>query len=661
MMYGTTLLLLVAAAQAKPQETEQEREASRDLLRSMSLDEMLQVRVTTPAQKEQPVLSVPAAISVLQGQDLRRAGVRNLPDALRLVPGMNVARLDGDRWAVSARGFNDFASNKLQVMLDGRSLYTHTFSGIIWGRQNIPIDEIERIEVIRGPGGATWGSNAMNGVVNIITKECSQTQGLLLLGGGGTEERLFASARSGASAEGGFSYRVYAGHFQRDTQLDGFDDAMENRAGMRLDWASPDHATTLSLSAETFESKLGLTVQLASPTPPVLGLYEDRADTTGGYANLSARHAFSTHSSLSGNLSYDITSAHTVFGPEFREEFQVGFHHQFQLAESHDVVWGAAYRLFHDRQSDQFTVMFDPKEKTEGYPSLFLQDEITLIKDRLRFLLGSTLEYNHATRVEYQPTARLTWTPDEDVTLWASVSRAVRTPSRSDREATRVVTVIPGAPNRYVSAAPDEDFRSEEVLAYEAGVRAHLHPAFFADLAGFVNVYDRLASTERLPGASVQPYGLLITSQKDNGLHGTTVGGELALEWRPADWTRFRGSVTLLRMNLDEKDGSLDTTTEATLEGSSARAQSSFWASLDLPWHLQADVIVRYSSQLAAFDLDAYVETDARLSWNGLKHVEIGLVGQNLSERHHPEFGQTVGIFPTDVERGVYAYVALRF
>lgn len=647
---GAALAALLAAGSARA-ETNAPAGGDVTALRSMSLEELMNVEVTSVSRRQGTIAESPAAVYVLTAEDIRRAGATSLPEALRLVPGLQVAQQDSSTWTVSARGFSSSA-NKLLVQIDGRSVYTPLYSGVFWDVQDTLLEDIDRIEVIRGPAGALWGANAVNGIVNIITKGAKETQGLLVTGGGGTEERAFGGMRYGWRTGDDAYSRVYVKSFERDdTALaDGSDagDAWRMlQGGFRTDWdPSPDNRFTLQGDGYGGDSNTPTNGTTSLSGGNVLGRWT-RQLARGGDFQLQAY--------------YDHTerTIRQVFG-EKRDTFDVDFQHHFALGTRQDVTWGAGYRATRDNVDNSLLVQFDPDHRTTQVPGAFLQDEITLVEDRLRLTLGAKFAHDDYSGFEVQPGARLLWKIDRRQDAWTAVSRAVRTPTRLDSDL-RINTVLPGGTN-YISYVGSDEFESEEVIAYELGYRTRPLDRLALDAAAFFNVYDRLQSIE--PGVpfteqTPPPPHLVLPFAVGNKLEGETYGAELAATWEAADWWTLRGGYTHLREFFHTESGSTDTTSEDA-EGDDPRNQAFVRSSMNLSHRLQVDAALRYVDSLPGQQVPSYLEGDARIAWSPVKRLELAVVGQNLFDRRHPEFG-TDPALRSEIQREVYVSATCRW
>lgn len=655
---------------AEPAETSAEPDVD---LTDLSIEELMEIEVTSVAKKVQKLSQAAAAIYVLTSDDIRRSGATSIAEALRLVPGLEVARIDSAKWAISSRGFNSRFANKLLVLMDGRSIYTPLFSGVFWEAQDTVLEDIDRIEVIRGPGGTLWGANAVNGVINIITKSAADTQGGLVTVGSGTEERGVGQVRYGGVLSDHAHFRVYAKYFDRGPLDDedghaAADDWSLARAGFRIDWDVSD-ADAWTVQGDYYDGQAGQTTVVPIYAAPFGDVRNEDADMAGGNLLARWRRTLGDDSDLALQLYYDWTKRDEIVLEQIHDTFDIDFQHRFPLGERQEILWGLGYRLIADHADGPQMLTLDPENRTDHLFSAFIQDELTVVPDRLVFTIGSKFERNDYTGFEYQPSARLLWTPHSDHTVWAAVSRAVRTPARieHDVELTGNRRTPPGAFPRMTG---DSSFESEDLLAYELGYRVRPSSRLSFDLATFCNVYDDLrtgevhnAIWETTPG----PGHIIVPLVIDNKMDGVTYGAELAVHWQPLDWWQVRVGYTFLEMQLELDHDSTDPREEGQ-ERESPENQAFLRSSMDLPWNLEFDLIGRYVDNVSVADAGAfldqgrYLELDARLAWRPTDDLEIFLSGQNLLKSRHPEFGwHFIRTEPTETERGVYAGLRYRF
>ncbi|MBI2949117.1 MAG: TonB-dependent receptor [Verrucomicrobia bacterium] len=642
-----------------------------DLLQ-FSLEDLGKIKVTTVSRKSESLSRAAAAVHVITQEDIRRSGVNSIPEALRMAPGLDVARANARQWAISSRGFNDLFANKLLVLMDGRTIYTPLFSGVFWEDTDTFLEDVDRIEVIRGPGATLWGANAVNGVINIITKSAQDTQGLVIDGGGGMEERGFGGLRYGGRLGTNAYYRAYAKYANRDefTRTDGTganDNWWTSQEGFRVDW-EPRALNRLTLQGDAYSGKWNGMIRRHSLSPP--GLFTDPAHAKSEGANVLGRwtHEFSSDAELSVQTYYDRTDREFGMGREIRDTLDLDAQHRFSLGDRHEVVWGAGYRYSVDHLTE--SADFSAGDPSVGLQlsSGFVQDEIALVHDRLHLILGSKLEHNDFSGFEFQPGARMAWTPNQWNTLWAAVSRAVRTPSRSERGFTfysdppHSLPTLPLA--ALIPASGSPGFDTGTLVAYEAGYKVQPHPRLSLDLAAFYHDYDRLYNVIQLPielrfNSSAQPY-LLLPVTINNALFGESYGVELSVRWQPIDAWRLRANYTFLKVNLHTR-GLVPSLTEQS-EGDNPQHQISIWSDVDLGRRVEWGMGFRFVDGLPAQNVGSYSELQARLAWKPTSKWELSVVGRDLLHAHHQEFSPFLFISrDVQVDRAVYAKVTLRF
>lgn len=641
-------------------------------LSELTLQRLMTIKVTTVSKREEILFNTPAATYVITGEEIRRAGARSIPEALRMAPGVDVAQLDANKWAISIRGFNGRFSNKLLVLIDGRSVYTPLFAGVFWDVQDTLLEDIDRIEIIRGPGGTLWGANAVNGVINIITKKVAATQGGYVEGGGGTEERGFGSLRYGGQfAEGGF-YRAYAKYFRRDRFIttagrDGADDWEAYRGGFRTDWdLSADDS--LTVQGDIYRGTYGQTTTIPSLLPPFSVTSQPTNTFSGGNVLARWRHRLGETSETILRLYYDRTHRNENVFREDRDTVDLDFQHRFGLGARHDVIWGIDARLSFDDIEGSPAISFTKSNRMFHRVGGYIQDRIALIPDRLYLTLGTKVEHALFSGLQVQPSARLLWTPADGHAVWAAVSRAVRTPSRGEVDVRTDALALPPGPGglpTVLRVAGSRDFGTEELIASELGYRVKPTDWVMIDLAAFYNIYNNLRTTEPgvpFPGSGPVPPHIVVPLRVDNKMSGHTVGVEIATTWSPVSFWRLQANYTFLDIHLDPDPTSRDTVSK-TDEGLSPRHQVQLLSHLNLPWHLQFDTAAYFVDRLPTFDLRRYLRLDVRLGWRPTPAFEIGLVGQNLLEGSHREFGTILGdiINTTRVQRGGFVYATWRF
>jgi iron complex outermembrane recepter protein len=637
---------------------------------NLTLEQLVNIQVTSVAKKQTDLFKSPAAIYVITQEDIRRSGLTSIPELLRMVPGLDVARMDANHWAISARGFNDQYANKLLVLIDGRSIYTPAFAGVYWNTQDVPLEDIDRIEVIRGPGATLWGANAVNGVINIITKNAKDTQGGLVSATYGTEDQPSTTARYGGTLGTNLFYRAYVKYFNRDEFVDSFghdtvDEWNATRGGFRADWEASD-INRLTLQGDYYYSDTGETVDWAMLTPPFANRINYIDHNEGGNVLSRWTHDFSETSQLTLQMYYDHMRQEDAPIIIRNETYDFDLQHRFALGERQDIVWGLGYRYQDEHVTTNFWVSLTPAISHHQVFSAFVQDEISVVPDRLHLTIGSKFEHNDYTGFEVQPSARLAWTPTEKQTIWAAVSRAVRTPSNLelDIRQNRLAFQPPSGPPILISVLGNPDLKSEELLAYELGYRAEPTKQLSFDATAFYNVYDRLRNFvqgfPRLENNPPPPH-LLIPLTLGNGQRGETYGAELLAEWRATDNWRLVASYTLFQMHVGPNNPG------TSINNDSPQNQFQLRSYLNLPHHVELDGAVYYVDQIAPVlgmaeaHIPSYVRLDLGVTWCPLKSLEIGIWGQNLLDERHAEFTNYKTDFITEVPRSVLGRITWRF
>lgn len=629
----------------------------------LPLEQLINIKVTSVSKKETKLESAPAAVTVITQDDIRRMGIENIPDALRLVPGMDVAQINAHEWAVSVRGFNDQYANKLLVLVDGRAVYTPAFGGVYWDVQDMPMEDIDRIEVIRGPGGTLWGENAVNGVVNIITKSAKDTQGMLVSAGGGVEDQPYTTVRYGGQLATNLYYRAYLKYFNGAafTQPDGSpaaDQWHSLRAGGRMDW-DPETQDKMTLQGDYYYTRLGENVDEFSPTPPFSPSVNVSGNESGGNVLTRWMHEVSDTSQFSVQVYDDYFSQQEVGAAERQNTFDLDAQHRFSLVGWNDIVWGLGYRYInYDFPSSFITI--NPGTRNDQLVSGFIQDEMTVIPDRLHFTIGTKLERNDYTGFELEPSVRLAWTPTEKQTVWGSVSRAVRTPSifnlhgQLDEPASTFAPVV-------AEIEPNPNLKSEILVAYELGYRIEPVERLSFDAAAYYDDYDGLVdyvlgpvtfNPTPFPGHPVQ------TVLSQNGGDGDNYGGEVSAQWQPLDNLRIIASYSLLKAQMSPA---------SAVSVNAPQQQAQLRAYFDIMSSLQINGMISYVDRVTTVNIatpttvPAYTQLDLGLVWHPIKSVELGIWGQNLLQPHHLEFTSDTPTYPVEIPRSVLAKITVRF
>jgi iron complex outermembrane recepter protein len=637
---------------------------SGDQLKTLSIADLSNLEVITVSRVPTTRSMVPAAVHVIRQDDIRRMGAKSLPDVLRLIPGVQVAQIDANKWAVGIRGFSERLARSMLVLIDGRAVYSPLFAGTYWELQDTLLEDIDRIEVIRGPGGTLWGANAVNGVVNIITKNARDTQGGTVEIGGGSEEQGFGSVRYGGKYGQNLYYRAYGKFFNRDAAFhadrNNYDDWRMGRAGFRTDWTSSANRT-ITIQGDIYGGITGQLTTLTSYSAPFTQRLPDDADVAGG--NLVGRWEgpLGESSNFRVQAYYDRTHREELRFQETRDTFDVDFQHNFALSEKQVLVWGAGYRASAGDTESVQTLQFQPHDRADNLFSWFAQDEIKLAPNKLHVTVGSKFEHNDYSGYEVQPSARLVWAFSPEHIAVFSVARAVRTPSRveHDLELNNQFTApqLPFA--AFLRFVPNKQFEPEKLIAYEAGYRVRPAARLSVMLSTFINQHNGHLDTE-LGTAFLEdvpaPRHVAIPVRWVNNLHGNSHGLETTSDLRLTEWWRWTSSYSLLRIQMTRDKAGSQLSQEPVAEGNSPQHQFSFQSSMDLPGHLELDWMFRSVSALANVRVPRYATSDVRLGWQPHRVVEFSVLGRNLHDPRHPEFSPAV-----EIERSVLGQLTFRW
>jgi iron complex outermembrane receptor protein len=651
-----------------------------DDLANIPLESLMELKVTSVSKKSQPMTNAAAAVFVITQEDIRRSGVTSIPEALRMAPGIQVARIDSNKWAISSRGFNGRFANKLLVLMDGRSLYTPFFVGVYWEVQDTILDDIERIEIIRGPGAALWGANAVNGVINIVTKSAENTKGTLISAGAGSSEKALLAARTNAALGDNSNVRIYAKH-QEHGSFEGssgpaHDSWYTSQGGFRLD-SQPTARDTFTVHGDYYDGKLDETYHLYNLTPPTYQQIQDSSTVVKGGNILGRWHrTLSDNNNLSLQMYYDHTEHGMLVSPQKFNTFDLDFQHRFSPGASNDIVWGVGYRLNEYTVINTPTLSFDQNDVTDNLYSSFIHDEITLIPEKLFLIIGSRFEYSTVAKLNVQPNTRILWAVTPHTSVWGSVSRAVRSRTKGEQDIRYNYRTIPPLTDPNTAPVPlrleivgNPGFKSEELLAYEAGYRTELSPRLTADIAVYYNSYKNLrvispGSPYQVPSTGtpthvVQPYYL------SNDMHGHALGAELSVEWTPFFWWRLQTAYSYEQLTMFLDGTSQDYINKGNAESDTPKHQLSLRSGFDIGKQVTLDLWLRGTGRLASIDGNAipgYVTMDARLAWKPVKNLELSLAGQNLFQHQHDEFiPEYINTLPSSVIRSVYGKVTMKF
>jgi iron complex outermembrane receptor protein len=631
----------------------------------MSLEQLGNVEVTTASKEPEQVWQTPAAIYVLTQEDIRRSGATTIPELLRLVPGVEVARIDSDHWAVGVRGFGGEFSKSLLVLIDGRSVYSPLFAGVYWQIQDTLLEDVDRIEVIRGPGGTIWGANAVNGIINIITRNAKDTRGTVASLGGGDIDQGTGGWRFGSANGKGLDYRVYGKGFIRNHEYnpDGmhYDEWRMGQLGFRTDWTI-NARDTLNVQGDMYKGRDGERVDASYYSPPSVTLLSAPHSTSGGNVIVGWRRQIGQNSDIEARTYFDRTSRFSPQLDETRNTYDFDLLYHFTVKGRQDALVGAGARWSHDDLTQKLaTLSFTPPQETDSIYSWFIQDQIKIVPDTLSLILGSKFEHNNRSGFEVQPNGRLLWTPTPHQTVWAAFTRAVRTPSRFDQDL-QVTDFLTASPPYFLRVVGSKSFRSERLLGSEVGYRTLVASKLYLDFSVFRNQYNDLygyGAGSLLVELAPTPPHFVLQVPLANALKGDTSGGEIAPDWKPAEWLEVKGSYSYLHLYVHDKAGFTDTTNTATDNGSSPHHQVVLQGRFNIPKGFEFDPTYRYVSNLPFQKVAAYNTADVRVGWRPSHNWDLSLAGQNLLQPHHPEFGSYVFTDPLSVgiDRDIYAKI----
>jgi iron complex outermembrane receptor protein len=589
---------------------------------NLTFEDLANIKITSVSKKKERLADAAASVFVITSEDIRRSGAMNLPETLRLAPNLQVAQVDARNYAITARGFNSPFENKLLVLIDGRTVYSPLFSGVFWDAQDVMLEDVERIEVISGPGATLWGANAVNGVINIITRSASDTQGGLLSTGASNQGKNGA-VRYGSTLENGFHYRVYGKHADQDSTKTADDRNtytgwQRDQTGFRMD--RTDRNGGMTVQGDAYQGTLH---QGGSADIQIAG------------ANVLSRidHKLDTDSNLRFQAYIDHTERNqpTAFN-EHLDTLDLELQHTLQLAAAHNVIWGGGYRYAWDRVmiNNPSGFAFLPGTENMRWANIFAQDEIELAKT-LRWTVGLKMENNSYTGTESLPSTSLAWKVAPDHLLWTSAARAIRAPSRIDRDfyAPSSPIIIAGVPHFIIGGGPD--FASEVANVYQLGYRGQLASAVTYSITGFYSEYDQLRTLEPNPNG----VGFLFMNKAE----GTSRGVEMSSSWQATRAWRLTGGVTNQRLKTHLKLGSADISGTTGLANNDPHSYWMLRSTYDISEAMELDAMIRHIGRLPNPDVPAYTAVDVRLGWKIRRDVELSLIGQNLLDASHPEFG----------------------
>ncbi|MGB0034039.1 MAG: TonB-dependent receptor [Candidatus Acidiferrales bacterium] len=665
---GAIVRVAVLAAMATPAWPQQNASDLAD----RSLEDLMNIEVTSVSKKGQKLSRTASAIFVITAEDIRRSGATNIPDLLRMVPGLNVAQINGANWAVSARGFNEEFSNKLLVLIDGRTVYSPIFSGVYWDAENVPLENIDRIEVIRGPGATVWGANAVNGVISIITKKASDTQGGLIAAGSGNYEQGFGTVRYGGKLGSDAAYRAFVNdsrqnHFQSLSGGGGGDGWDAFHAGFRLD-ATVSAKDSLNFEGDTYLGSEGEMVStIASISPPVNQVFRDREYFSGWDVLSRWNHVISPRSETNLQVYFDRSSRVDPTFATAVNMFDVDFQHHIGWGNRNDFVWGLGYRLTSDDTSANLRVSFNPADRATQLFSAFVQDEIAIRPDRLLLTLGAKFEHNAFSGFGIEPSIRFAWIVNEKNMVWGAVSRALRTPARSDEDVrfNEVVVPNPGSLPILVSVFGNPNEKNENLVATEIGYRTEVASRLSLDLAAFFNHYDQIRTSERMelfPESNPPPPHLVSPLVFNNLAHGETHGVEFVLNWKVTGRWIVSPGYSFFALHMHPDANSLDPGTPSALEARNPNHQAQLRSHVDLSRRWQWNTSAYFVERIASDPVPSYTRLDTNLTWQPLERFSISLVGQNLLKDLHLESNNpNQTSLSSLIKRSAYAKLTWRF
>jgi iron complex outermembrane recepter protein len=659
---GMATSVLGACACAVPWQTRA------DDIASMSLQQLMNEPVTSVSKKPTRLSESAAAITVVTQEDIRRLGITSLPDALRLVPGLDVAQVSSNEWAISSRGFNNQFSTKLLVLIDGRTVYTPASAAVFWNSLDLMMEDIDRIEVIRGPGATLWGANAVNGVINVITKRAQDTEGVLLSGleGSGSESQF--AAHYGTKLGPDADVRVYAKYLDQSS----FEDSSHRadtgdwhtlRSGFRADW-QPSNSDELTFQGDAYTGNAGTAIWQLSLAPFSAGDAVTEAVNNGSDLLQRWTHSFSADSALSLQTYFDHDNQGDGLGLERRSSYDIDAQHRFRWGSS-DLVWGLGFRASSVLEVPYtFNISWNPAQRDLHQSNFFIQDEVTLLPEKLRMTVGTKLENTSIDGWHIEPNIRFALTPVEGQMVWTAISRSTRTPALFELDGRVNLSVSPstgGGPPVLVSVLSNPDLVSEELIAYEAGYRFTPSPKLTLDITTFDDHYRHLiVESAESPQLELDfgPPHILVPLLLSNADHGRSYGVEVAANWQVVESWKLSASYSLL---------GLDVSSDSPTEHQSPRQQAQLHSYLDLPHHVELNGAIFYVDEISQLtgalnaSIPPYVRGDLGIVWRGPNSTSIGVWGRNLFQHEHTEFASQRSNVLIEVPRSVVAKVTWGF
>ncbi|MBZ5523179.1 MAG: TonB-dependent receptor [Acidobacteriia bacterium] len=648
--------------QAAPAVTQQKPD-----LTEMSLEELSRIQVTSVSKKEQKLNETAAAVFVITAQDIRNSTATSVPELLPAVPGLEVSQINGTRWAISARGFAEQFANKTLILIDGRSVFDPLFSGVLWSEQIMLLEDIERIEVIRGPGATVWGTNAVNGVINIITKRTKDTQGLLLSAGAGDRERSYGAVRYGGKLGGSVTYRIYSEYFDHGpagefSGQDAHDSWRATSGGFRID-ASTSDRNAFMLEGRAFGSKAGVDDLAFSYTPPHFSPLINILAFGG--ENLLGQWV---HKSQGGPLTtFQVSYAHFVH-PETPLDVNgnrasVSIQHERHVGALHDIVFGAEFDYRNARTSMSLPMVFwTPNNPSFHITSGFLQDEMVFANGGVHVTAGLRVEHNSLSGISFQPNGRILWKVNSVHSLWAAYSLAVRSNSPTDTSVNVNIAAFTGpAGTRVLRLTPNPRIEQEKLNAFELGYRVQPAKSVSLDVATFCNQYsDLLGSEPGQPFFEAGPPRLVIPLVSQNDISGRSFGGELTTHWVPTHAVHLTAAYSFIELDLTQSSAAGNRRARS-LEGPTPRHKLSVSSSVDLVRNLTFNTAFFFVDRKTTPTVPGYAQMDSNLTWRPLESTQFSIGAKNLFNKEHVEFISSTGGLSTLLGRSVYCKATWRF
>jgi iron complex outermembrane recepter protein len=636
-------------------------------LADASLQDLMNVQVTSVSRKEEKLARTAAAVYVISQDDIRRSGATNIPDVLRMAPGVDVAQIDANTWAISIRGFNDEFAHQVLVLIDGRTVYTPISSGVYWDQLDVPLEDIDHIEITRGPGGTVWGANAVNGVISIITKSADATQGVAVSAGGGSQGAARELTQYGGKIGQTGTYRLFGDYSNSGnlTASDGTTRAADGwhaaHGGFRSDWAlSP--ANSITVQGDFVKTNEGQTINgVFSNQLPLQTTFNDPIATDSGDVLARWGHKLANGSDTSLQIYFDRYTRFEVGAHEALDNLDVDFQHHLTLGARHDVVWGAGYRLTSDGETAGYSRAYIPSSRTDSLFSAFIQDEIAL-GHSVWFTLGSKFEHNAYTGFEYEPSAKLLWQPTVRQAIWLSAARAIVQTSRIEANILVDLSTFPiqGGGFGVVQLNGNPNALSEQAYDYEAGYRVQVSKQFSFDIAAFSSSYrdigGAVAGTSFFTASEGPPH-VVLPLVFQYGASAQTYGAEAFGTWTVT--RRWKISPSLSAIQVTANNVYLSEYGDNT-----PQLQTQVRSSVELMRNLDWDAALWHIGRLRDGGdgaVPAYNRVDTRLAWRVGESTEISVAGQNLLTPRHAEFHNDYGLFRTLVERSVFGKITWHF